>query len=307
MKEETQTFPTKKIQSALSGWGRILLYGAGLLLLPLAGCTSYVITPFVVSPALNPVVENMNRQDDLQLVCDGAPAFLLMIDSLIASDPTSEDLLKNGTQAYSSYATVVAECNRGDRAAQLSTKAKQYGMALLKKKRLLALGLNCQLSDFSRLLQNVSRSHVDSLFWAGYSWATWIGFQEGAPAAMADLPKVEQIMKRVLELDESFFNGGAHIFLGVYNASRPVMYGGKPELSKKHFEQALLLSRRRYLPTMVAYARFYARMIFDRALYEELLKEVVAFDLKRAPELTLSNIVAKKQAAEMLADIDKYF
>lgn len=281
---------------------RFLFWGAGLLLLPLAGCTSFVITP-----AIKPVVENMNRQDDIQLVCEGAPAFLLMIDSLIAADPADKVLLKSGAQTYSAYATVVAECGRGERAALLSAKGMRYGMALLKKERLLALGLNCPDKDFSRLLQNVSRSHVDSLFWGGYAWATWIGFQQGAAAAMADLPKVELIMKRVVELDESFYNGGAHIFLGVYNAMRPVMFGGNPELSKNHFERALLLSRRRYLPIMVAYARFYARMVFERDLYEQLLREVIDFDMERAPEFTLANTVAQKQAAEMLAVIDEYF
>ena len=48
-------------------------------------------------------------------------------------------------------------------------------------------------------------------------------------------------------------------------------------------------------------------MAFDRELYENLLKEVMAFDISTAPELTLSNVTARRQAARLLEETDEYF
>jgi hypothetical protein len=57
----------------------------------------------------------------------------------------------------------------------------------------------------------------------------------------------------------------------------------------------------------VAFAKSYAKMVFDRELYEKLLEEVLLFDIATAPPLTLSNLVAQKQARKLLAEIDDYF
>jgi hypothetical protein len=148
---------------------------------------------------------------------------------------------------------------------------------------------------------------VEPLFWGAYSWATWISHQQGNPSAVIDLPKVELIMKRVVELDETYYNGGAHLFLGIYHTLKPAIYGGDPVASRDHFEKALAISENRFLPVKIAYADNYAKMIFDRELYEKLIREVLTFNISTAPSLTLSNLVAQKQARKRLAEIDNYF
>jgi radical SAM superfamily enzyme len=88
---------------------------------------------------------------------------------------------------------------------------------------------------------------------------------------------------------------------------KPAVYGGDPTASRSHFEKALAISDHRFLPIQVAFARTYAKMVFDRELYEKLLKEVLTFDIATAPDLTLSNLVAQKQARKLLAETDDYF
>ncbi len=266
------------------------------------GCASLVIPPMV-----GPVVKNLNRQADLELVCDGAPSYLLLLDSLLVSDPDNARLLMHGTQAYTAYASLMPECGRPERAAVLGERARAYGLRLLGTHKTLAGAAQIPLAQFNETLQSVGPGEVDKLFWGGYGWATWIGFSKGAPAAVVDLPKVEQLMLRVLALDETFYHGGAHLFLGIYYGSRPVMLGGKPEVSRVHFERALALSDRRFLPTLVAYAEYYARQTLDRELYVRLLEEALAFDLALAPDLTLPNVLAQRRAQKMLAQVDDLF
>jgi hypothetical protein len=296
------------MQKIIDQWVFFLMrtWGFALLLAMIAvlsqGCASLMIPPMV-----GPVVKNLNRQADLELVCDGAASYLLMLDSLLVSDPGNARLLLHGAQAYTAYASIMPECGRPERAPVLGERAREYGLRLLGTQPGLGGANQMPLAGFSEAVQSVGSREVEKLFWSGYGWATWIGFSKGAPAAVADLPKVEQLMLRVLALDEGFYHGGAHLFLGVYYGSRPVMLGGRPDVSRNHFERALALSERRFLATLVAYAEYYARQTFDRELYVRLLEEALAFDLAQAPDLTLPNVLAQRRARKLLAQADEFF
>lgn len=256
-------------------------------------------------PTISGMVEGLNHQTDLELVCDGSSSYLLLLDSLLAKDPDDITLLINSTKAYSAYVMVTAECGRPERSAVLSEKAKEYGLRLLRG----ATGIKQSdtLEQIKTQLKHSDRGDIDPLFWGAYGWAKWITYQKGAPAAVIDLPKIELIMERVIELDETFYYGGAHLFMGIYHTLKPVIYGGNPEASRQHFDKALEISKRRFLPIQVAYAENYAKMVFDRELYKKLLEEVLKFDISSAPDMALSNLIAQKQAMKLLEKTDDYF
>ncbi len=153
----------------------------------------------------------------------------------------------------------------------------------------------------------LGKDDADRLFWAGNGWATWVRYQAGSPESLIQLPRLEQIMFRVLELDETRFHGGAHLFLGAYYASKPPLLGGKPELSRNHFERALSISNRQFLPALVLYAQTYARMAFDRELFVSLLEEVLDFPIESQPDSALANQVAKLNASRMLDEVEQFF
>lgn len=275
-------------------FGQLLL---GILVLP---------TLLACSPLnLSTLTANLNRQADLDLVCEGAPAYLLMLDSLLAEHPDSPKLLLGGVQAYTVYAGAVGECSHPERVAAMTIKGHTYGLALLRKKT----GITPEMTfpELEAALAKIDKDEVGPLFWGGYGWALWIAGQDGSPAALVDLLRVEQLMLRVVALDDTYFRGGAHLFLGINYGSRPVLYGGNPELAKQHFERALAINGRAFLPVQVAYAQYYAKSQFDRELYQKLLEEVLAFDPATAPELTLSNLVAQRQARRLLDKIDDNF
>jgi hypothetical protein len=252
-------------------------------------------------------VDNLQRQTDLDLVCEGTSSFLLMLDSMIASDPDNIQLLMTATQAFSAYAATLDVCGRPERAVTVSAKAKKYGLALLSGiKGLKSIG-TMEPDALREALNSLTKGDTARLFWSGNGWATWIRYQEGSPASLVDIVKVEQIMQRVIELDETFNHGGAHLFLGAYYGTKPSMFGGKPEESRAHFEKALAISNREYLPTQVAYAQIYAKMTYNRDLYIKLLREVLDFPLEKRPDIALANQAAKRMAKQMLSQVDRYF
>ena len=268
-----------------------------------------ICIPFILNgcgiPTMTGLIDGLNQQTDVELVCDGSSSFLLLLDSMLSNKPDNVKLLLNNTKAYSAYVQVMSECGHPERSEVLSEKAKEYGLRLLREKT--GIIKSDSLEMISEKLHKSDKGDVPALFWGAYGWARWISYQQGSPAAVIDLPKIEMIMKRVVELDENFYNGGAHLFLGIYYTLKPAIYGGDPEASLFHFEKALSISTRRFLPVLVAHADSYAKMVFDRELYQKLLEEVLVFDISTAPDLTLSNIIAQKQARKLLNEIDEYF
>ena len=116
MKQKTLTLALGKIFLALT----VLMYSSG--------CTS-----LIVNPLLDPLTLSLKKQTDLQLLQDGVPSLLLLLDGLIASDPDNERLLMTAAKAYGAYATVLYEEGQVERAVTVSSKAKEYGINLLKQ------------------------------------------------------------------------------------------------------------------------------------------------------------------------------
>ncbi len=267
-----------------------------LLCCSLTSCAG-LITRTVIKPAIG----NLQQQQDIELVCEGAPAYLLMLDSMLVSSPENQDLLLTATQSYSAYATALAECGGNDqRIEAMAGKARFYGKQLLRS--LLPIDSKGIDPNFDKNLAKLTAGDVPEVFWGTSGWLTWILKQKGSPEAIADLVLIEKIMARILVLDESFQGGSVHLFFGAYHAAKPEMFGGRPDLSAGHFDKALAISQRRFLLTQTTYAATLARTTMDRDLHDGLLQEVLAFPLESAPEFGLSNRIALNRAKRLLAE-----
>jgi hypothetical protein len=255
---------------------------------------------------MRPAIGNLQQQTDVNLVCEGAPAYLLMIDSMLVSSPKSCDLLLSGAQSYSAYAMALEECGGADdqRIEPVAGKAKLYGIRLLGRYLPINGGEDYDVLDrnLAAKLATLGRSDVPNIFWGTFGWLTWVKNQHGSPEAIADLVVIEKIMARLLEIDETYQGGSIHLFFGSYYAAKPAMFGGRPDLSKMHFEKALLLSNRGFLLTQTTYAETLARTTLDQELHDRLLKEVLAFPLDSAPEFGLSNRIAVNKAKRLLKE-----
>ena len=71
-------------------------------------------------------------------------------------------------------------------------------------------------------------------------------------------------MIRVLEIDPSYYHGGAHLFLMIYYASRPPMMGGRPEAAMSHYRSLKALQGEDFPMADLFYARHYLLRAQDR-------------------------------------------
>jgi hypothetical protein len=279
------------------------LLGTLLLLAPLPGCA--VLLASATSGLADSVSSAILNQSDIATVRDGAPAYLLLLDGLIEADPDDQDLLLAAASLYGAYASAFVE--EPERALRLADRSKSYGhRALCLRRTELCHAADKPFREFVPMLSEVRRSDVPALYGFAVAWAGWVQANADDWNAVADIPKIEAALMRVVELDESYEQGSAYLYLGVLATLLPPSMGGKAELGQQHFERVIFLSGERDLMAKVLYARHYARLVFDRGLHDRLLNEVLAAD-PHVPRLTLSNTIAKEQARELLASSDDYF
>ena len=274
-----------------------------LLVVPLAGCAS------LLSSATSGLASDLSAaildQDDPETVEAGAPAYLLLIDGLILDNPKNENLLLTGAKLYSAYAGVFVKDSQ--RAQRLSTKSRQYAERALCRHRAALCGLSTRpFDDYRAALAGLGTTDVPALYTLGSAWAGWVQAHSSDWNAIAELAKVRAAMQRVVELDETYDHGGAHLYLGIMTTLIPATLGGKPEEGRNHFERAITLSQGRDLMVKAEYARRYARLVFDRPLHDRLLNEVLQAPAT-APGLTLRNTLAQRTAHELLKSADNYF
>jgi hypothetical protein len=254
---------------------------------------------------LREVALSANRQSDVALVRQGIPSYLMLLDGIIRSNPGNKDLLLAGAQTYAAYASVLEEDEQG-RSAHLRETAKNYALQALELTPPFQDTLGKPLDVFQKKLEQVSQKDVPTLFWVGNIWGSWIAGAEG-PEAMADLPWVEALFGRVLQLDPGYYYGGAHLFMAILLSARPEQFGGDLKKAEEHFRKARDYGKGKFLLTEVYYAQYYARQTLNRDLFVNTLKRVLQSPAGIEPDLTLANTLAQRKARKLLERTDEFF
>jgi len=285
--------------------------GAFLILLAVAlpglhGCAS------VVQKTSDQFATNLGNavldSDDPQTIRDGLPAYLLLLDSLIEGhrhdDKSDASTLMAAAKLYSAYAGNFTGDDKV-RAQRLARKAYDYARrATCVEDASLCAVIDKDVDSFALVVK--ADQHADVMYGLATAWAGFVQSNSEDWGAVADLPKIEVLLNRVVALDPNHDQGQAYEYLGVLNSVRPEAVGGKPELGRSYFEKAVELSGGRNLYAKTLEAEFYARLVFNQELHDKLLNDVLAAD-PNAPGLTLINTLAKERAKKLLASGKDYF
>ena len=259
-----------------------------------------------ISPVADNMAKSLQKQSDVQLVKDGTPAYLLLMDGLLESAPDNPKLLLAAADANTAYAAAFVDKADGERVRAFYAKARDYGLTVLCQNKKFKKAVKGPIEDFEAAVKTFKKKDVPALYSTATAWVNWIIANSGDVAALAQFPRQVALMRQVLALDPGWQNGGAHMFFGIYYAVQPSGAGRDLEKSKAHFQQAMELAGPDYLLPRVTYAEFYARYTFDRELYESTLKDVLASEADK-PEFRLINGVSRIRAQSLLDRVDDYF
>lgn len=277
-----------------------------IILTTLSACSIDKMMVRASMPMIEGGIEAMNAEPDLQLAEDSLPANLGMLNGMIHLDPENIQLHVYAAQAYYGLAYGFTEDKNTKRSQEFYLRGLKHGLIAL---QLSGLGNAKKLNplDLEEQLQELDDDDVGALFWTASNWAKWIYLNRDQASSLIQLPKPTSMMQRVLELDDTFYFGGAHIYFGVLYGARPPMFGGDFEKSKMHFDRAREITDNKLLVADLMQAQYLARQMNDRDDFHLRLTEIINAPEDLYPEATLLNQIVKRKAKLLLRYEAKWF
>jgi len=265
-----------------------------------------------------------SRDEDPELVRDALPVMLKIMEQLADGLPAHKGIRLALVRSFTSFGVAFLE-EDGDRAQEkdvergrvlylrgkkMCLRAYEYGLSGLEIsvpgfKKAFADGGSRQERD--RVLALVKKDDVPLLYWSGAALGSAIYMGKDDMKLVGDLPLVERLMKRALDLDEAWDEGSIHEFFVTYDGSRSAAQGGGPKRAKEHLDRALALSKNKKLSPLVSYAEAVTIDAQDKKEFTRLLQKVGDFDVDSDPDHRLVNIIAQRRAKWLLSRISDLF
>ncbi len=284
----------------------IKLFITALTLLTLSACSMNKMMVNMSLPMIEGGIEAMNQEPDLQLAEDSMPANISMLNGMIHLDPENVQLHVYAAQAYYGLSYGFNEDTSRKRANTFYLRGLKHGLIALELDGLKDVK---QLSnnELEQKLQKLDKDDVPALFWTASNWAKWIDLNRDDPASLIQLSKPTAMMQRIIELDDTFYYGGAHMYFGVYYGARAPMFGGDFKKSRQHFDRARAINNDKLLIVDLLQAQYLSRQMYDQNDFHTRLTRVIDAPEDIYPELTLLNQIAKRKARLLIKQEGKWF
>lgn len=290
-------------------WLALLLISS----LACSGCSTRRLAVDAFSDALAQGGGTYARDDDPELVKAATPFSLKLMESLLEENPRHAGLLTTAAMSFTRYAygfvqleadeiesddLAGAEAMR-DRAARLYLRAKRYGLRALDEEH---RGFSRQFEeDPATALGAARKKDVPALYWTAAAWAGAIALSKDQPEMVGQIPRMEAMMTRALELDEAFDRGAIPAFFITYAMSRPGPQVEREALARKFFERAVELSHGREASPFVALAEAVSVQNQNAQEFEELLGLALTIDAAAYPDTQLVNLIMQRRARWLLS------
>ena len=278
-----------------------------------SGCALH---SYAVNQLANAVSQSgavFSSDGDPDLVKAASPFTLKLIESLLTEKPRHRGLLLAATSGFTQYAFAFVQEDADETEARDLTEAE----ALLVRARRLYLraqgyglrGLEAGHPGFTQALlahpkaaaQGAAKKDVALLYWTACAWAGAISLSKDNPDLVAQVPMMEALIDRALELDESFDRGAIHGFLIAYEMNRQGAAGDPAARARQHFERAMALSGGKEAAPLLALAESVAVQKQDAREFDSLLQQALAINPDAHPETRLVNLVMQRRARWLLS------
>jgi predicted anti-sigma-YlaC factor YlaD len=314
------TAPTRRRSPTAEGFRRgVRLGGVLLLALAVTGCSVKRMAVNKLGDALAGGGTTFASDDDPELVKAAVPFSLKLMESLLAESPKHAGLLFATTSGFTQYgyAFVQQEADELEsqdlaqatalhqRAKKLYVRAHNYGLRGLEARR--PGFTNALAADPCAAVRVMRSAEVPQLYWTALAWGALISQSKDDPQRVAEVPQMEALIDRALELDESWNFGALHTFLITYEMARTGVPSDAAGRSRREFERAMEQSRGWQAAPLVAYAESVCVQQQDLKQFESLLQRALGIDVDAHPEFRLANLIHQRRARWLLAKKDELF
>jgi len=285
----------------------------------LCGCSVRHFALNQVGDALAGSGTTFSSDDDPDLVRAAVPFSLKLMEAVLAESPRHEGLLLAAASGFTeySYAFVQEDADELEakdlagaealrtRARRLYLRARDYGLR----------GLDVRHAGFSARLRakpsaavaGAKSGDVPLLYWTAAAWASAIAISKDNPDLIADLPIVEAMMQRALELDERFGDGAIHSFFITYEMIRPTGTGDASPRAKPHLDRALELAGGHLAGPWVSWAEDVCVTRQDYVGFRHAIQQALAVNPDAKPEWRLMNLVMQRRARWLAGRAEELF
>ena len=292
--------------------GRLGFLGLACLTLVLSGCSIKRMAVKTVANSLTTGTSSFGTDDDPQLIKDALPFGLKTLEGLLAELPTHRPLLSAVAAGYTSYAAAFIRPEikaledidldlareQKVRARRMFIRARDYGLRALE---VVHPGFRQNLTrDPKAALAKTVKKDVPDLYWTAAAWGSAISLGKDQMDLIADVPRVDALIHRALELDEAWDAGALTEFMIAFE-SRGDAQGGSLERARTYYIRTMELAKGKRISPLVALAENVSVTNQNRAEFDTLLDEALAFDCDKYPELRLVNLLAQKRARQLKA------
>ncbi len=283
-----------------------------LALICTASCSIRKYEVKQLGSALSHSSGTFSSDNDPELIRAAAPFSLKLIEALLGAAPRDAHLLIAASSGFTQYSYAFVQMDADEledrdraaagalrqRAAKLYLRARDYGLRGLSLKH---PNLPAELkANPKAAARRLALKDVPQMYWTAVAWA-------GALSASRDmfmlpqLPQLEALIERALQVDESYGHGSLHAFMIAFEMASPTRQGDKRARAKQHLERALELGKGHQAGPYVAYAESVLLPAKDRAQFESMLKQALAIDVNAEPDSRLLNLVLQRRARWLLS------
>ena len=230
-----------------------------MCVLILSGCSSVIHRMAVgqTGELLTKASDELWYEADLDIVIEGVPAHLKLMEGLLFVKPDDRSLLSSLTKAYGGYGFVRYETDLiksqledlEDEEIQLRlekiyTKSIDYGFKFLEASGVSDERLKENISNpkvIDSMLSRLSsdKKTLEGVFFLGQSLGSLILLNRDDLRMVAQRPLVESLFNWVCRKDPDFNAGSCTLFKAMNLSLTPVMLGGNPEKGKELFLEGI--------------------------------------------------------------------
>lgn len=278
----------------------------GILML-LTACSMGQMVVRSSQTILDSGVESMNRETDLQLARDAMPANLKLVEGMLIEDPNNNELRLFAAEGFYGYSYGFIEMEDPLRAKLLYRRCYSHAQRALKQAGIDIDPESATHEAVETAVSKAGKKAVPALFWTANCLGKWIDLSRDDLSLVASLSNVAILMQRVIDLDDEFYFGSAHIFFGAYYGGRSPLLGGDFSRSEAEFQRAAEINDDKLLIVNLLQAEFLDRQRLDQQAFHNRLVAIIEAPENLYPEMALVNGIAKQRAALLLDYEDEWF
>ena len=277
---------------------RVALFIGSVLLL--AGCSTGKMVVRGSQTIMDSGIEAMNQESDLQLARAAMPANLKLMEGMLLEDPGNIELLLYAAQGFYGYSYGFIETEDTDRASDLYRRCYGYARRTFSLRGFDVDPETASSDALQNALASAGKNDVPAIFWSASCLGKWVDMNRDNIAGIAGLNNVATLMQRVIELDETYYHGAAHMFFGVYYGGRAPMLGGDFALAEQHFRRAAEINNDKLLLVDLLQAEYLDRQQLNQEAFHQRLLGILEAPDDLYPQMALINAISKDKAALLL-------